>query len=110
APAKSPAAKSGAPRTPWGAPDLQGNWSFATVTPLERPADVKKPFLSAQEIADIERKAIVAATDEARGADAQRDVAGAYNDFWWDRGTRVAGRRTSLIVDPEDGHLPPLTP
>jgi hypothetical protein len=110
APAKSPASKSGSPRTPWGAPDLQGNWSFATVTPLERPADVKKPFLSAQEIADVERKAIVAATDEARGADAQRDVAGAYNDFWWDRGTRVAGRRTSLIVDPEDGHLPPLTP
>ena len=98
------------PRTPWGAPDLQGNWSFATVTPLERPASVTKPFLSAQEIADIERRAIVAATDEARGADAQRDVAGAYNDFWWDRGTRVAGRRTSLIVNPEDGHLPPLTP
>jgi hypothetical protein len=98
------------PRTPWGAPDLQGTWSFATVTPLERPANVTKPFLTPEEIAAIEKRAIVAATDEARGADAARDVAGAYNDFWWDRGTRVAGRRSSLIVEPEDGKLPALTP
>src|SRR5262245_37664585 len=97
-------------RTPWGSPDLQGTWSFATVTPLERPADVTKEFLTAAEITEIERKAVIAATDEARGADAARDVAGAYNDFWWDRGTRVAGRRTSLIVDPETGRMPPLTP
>jgi hypothetical protein len=97
-------------RTPWGAPDLQGYWSFATVTPLERPDGVTKEYLTADEIADIERKAVIAATDEARGADAARDVAGAYNDFWWDRGTKVAGRRTSLIVDPSNGKLPPLTP
>jgi hypothetical protein len=103
-------ARSATPRTPWGAPDLQGVWSFATVTPLERPADISKAFLTAAEIADIERRAIIAATDEARGADAARDVAGAYNDFWWDRGTRVAGRRTSLIVDPENGRMPDLTP
>jgi hypothetical protein len=102
--------QSARPRTPWGAPDLQGTWSFATVTPLERPADVTKAFLTPAEIAEIERKAVIAATDEARGADAARDVAGAYNDFWWDRGTRVTGRRTSLIVDPEDGRMPPLTP
>ena len=102
--------QSAKPRTPWGAPDLQGTWSFATVTPLERPADVTKGFLTPAEIAEIERKAVIAATDEARGADAARDVAGAYNDFWWDRGTRVTGRRTSLIVDPEDGRMPPLTP
>jgi hypothetical protein len=98
------------PRTPWGVPDLQGVWSFATVTPLERPEGVKGEFLTAAEIADIERRAVIAATDEARGADASRDVAGAYNDFWWDRGTRVAGRRSSLIVKPENGRLPPLTP
>jgi hypothetical protein len=103
-------AQSAKSRTPWGSPDLQGTWSFATVTPLERPADVTKEFLTAAEIAEIERRAVIAATDEARGADAVRDVAGAYNDFWWDRGTRVAGRRTSLIVDPENGRMPPLTP
>ena len=98
------------PRTPWGTPDLHGVWSFATVTPLERPQGVTSEFLSAEEIQKIERQAIVAATDEARGADAARDVAGAYNDFWWDRGTRVAGRRSSLIVEPGNGRLPPLTP
>jgi hypothetical protein len=103
-------AQSAGPRTPWGAPDLQGTWSFATVTPLERPIDVTKEFLSTAEIADVERKAVIAATDEARGGDAARDVAGAYNDFWWDRGTRVAGQRTSLIVDPKNGRMPPLTP
>jgi hypothetical protein len=98
------------PRTPWGTPDLHGVWSFATVTPLERPQGVASEFLTAEEIQKIERQAIVAATDEARGADAARDVAGAYNDFWWDRGTRVAGRRSSLIVEPNTGRLPPLTP
>ena len=106
----SAAGKTTTPRTPWGSPDLQGIWSFATVTPLQRPADVTKEFLTAAEIADVERRAVIAATDEARGADAARDVAGAYNDFWWDRGTRVAGRRTSLIVDPENGRIPDLTP
>jgi hypothetical protein len=98
------------PRTPWGTPDLHGVWSFATVTPLERPQGVTSEFLTAEEIQKIERQAIIAATDEARGADAARDVAGAYNDFWWDRGTRVAGRRSSLIVEPDNGRLPPLTP
>ena len=37
-------------------------------------------------------------------------MAGAYNDFWWDRGTRVAGRRSSLIIEPKNGRMPPLTP
>ena len=98
------------PRTPWGTPDLHGTWSFATVTPLERPQGVTSEFLTAAEIQDIEKRAIIAATDEARGTDASRDVAGAYNDFWWDRGTRVAGRRSSLIVEPKNGRMPPLTP
>jgi hypothetical protein len=99
-----------APRTPWGVPDLQGVWSFATVTPLERPQGVTKEFLSAAEIQELERKAVIAATDEARGSTPSADVAGAYNDFWWDRGTRVSGQRTSLIIDPKNGRLPALTP
>ena len=85
-------AATSAPRTAWGAPDLQGTWSTATVTPLERPAGARE-FLTDAEIAEIERRAVAAATDEARGADQASDVAGAYNDFWWDRGTRVAGNR-----------------
>jgi hypothetical protein len=102
-------ARRATPRTPWGTPDLQGVWSFATVTPLERPQGITKEFLTTAEILELERKAIVAATDEARGSNAASDVAGAYNDFWWDRGTRVSGQRTSLITDPKSGRLPPLT-
>ena len=98
------------PRTPWGTADLQGVWSFATVTPLERPQGVAGEFLTAAEIKDIEQRATIAATDEARGQDAARDVAGAYNDFWWDRGTRVAGRRSALIIEPKNGRMPALTP
>ena len=96
-------------RTAWGTPNLQGVWSTATVTPLERPAGVAE-FLTEAEVAEIERKALAAATDEARGADRSADVTGAYNDFWWDRGTKTGGnRRTSLIVEP-DGKMSPLTP
>ncbi|MBM3770858.1 MAG: hypothetical protein FJW27_06145 [Acidimicrobiia bacterium] len=105
-----PTRQAPAARTPWGTPDLHGTWSFATVTRLERPEGVTKEYYTAEEIAAIEKKALDEATDEARGATAQQDVAGAYNDFWWDRGTRVSGRRTGLIVDPPTGRMPPLTP
>jgi hypothetical protein len=105
---KSPAAK--APRTAWGAPDLQGVWSGATVTPLERP-DGQPEFLTAEQVADIEKAAYIRATDEARGETQQSDVTGAYNDFWWDRGTKVGVKhRSSLIFDPADGKLPALVP
>jgi hypothetical protein len=98
-------------QTSWGDPDLQGTWTFKTITPLERPAEFAgKEFLSQQEAADLERRALKANTDEDRPADATRDVALAYNDFWWDRGdTVVKSRRSSLIVDPKDGKVPPLT-
>jgi hypothetical protein len=97
--------------TVWGDPDLQGTWTFKTITPLERPAEFAgREFLSPQEAADLERRAAKANTDEDRPADAARDVALAYNDFWWDRGdTVVKSRRSSLIVDPPDGRVPPLT-
>ena len=112
-----------APRTPDGRPDLQGTWDFRTITPLERPREfADKAVLSAAEAAEYERR-----TNEARNADTNRDksssrgvingtettadVALAYNDFWWDRGTKVVGsRRTSLVVDPPDGRIPALTP
>ncbi len=95
-------------RTPWGEPNLQGLWSSGTITPLERPPALgTKEFYTEQEIRERERQAIVRATDEARGTDARADVAGAYNDFWWDRGTKdVSTRRTSLIIDPPTGRIP----
>jgi hypothetical protein len=107
------AKKYAAPRTPDGQPDLQGIWSNATITPLERPADLAgKATLTAQEAADYEAAVRKRSNmDNRAGAGTDADVGRAYNDFWWDRGTKVVGtRRTSLIVDPPDGRLPALTP
>jgi hypothetical protein len=103
----------GTPRTSWGAPDLQGVWSTATVTPLERPKEfADKATLTEQEAADYAKR-----VTDARNVDLRRqigqnsDVTSAYNDAWYDRGTRVIPtRRTSLVVDPPDGRIPALTP
>ena len=103
-------AKSGTPPpTPWGQPDLQGTWDFRTVTPLERPAELAgKAVLTAAEAAEFEKGALVR-SDRDRNVPAGN--VGDYNQFWYDRGTEVAGtRRTSLIIDPPDGRIPALTP
>jgi hypothetical protein len=99
-------------KTAWGHPDLQGTWTFKTITPLERPAQfAKQEFLTEQEAVELERIALKENTDEERPKDAVRDVAGAYNDFWFDRGNQtVRTRRSSLIVEPRDGRIPALTP
>jgi hypothetical protein len=107
------AAKAGATRellTPWGDPDLQGIWSNATTTPLERPGGLKeKDLLSEDEKAEQdEQTADRLNTDRRDGAGTDVDVDRAYNNFWWERGTSIG--RTSLIVDPPDGRIPPLTP
>ena len=101
------------PKTADGHPDLSGYWTNITLTPLERPAEfANKPFLTPAEAAAFE-KATVEHNDsdrrEVRGTDA--DVKKAYNNFWYDRGTKVVSTlRSSLIVDPPDGKIPPLTP
>lgn len=93
------------PRMPDGRPDLQGVWTNATITPLERPAGMKdKAFLTAEEAAAIEQR-----TAENRAAtDKFGPLAlGSYNRFWYDDGTRVlATLQTSLVVDPPDGRVP----
>jgi hypothetical protein len=100
-----------APRTPDGKPDLQGIWSYATITPVERPAEFAgKEFLTEQEAAAYEKRILQENNRDRRDGTAQEDVGRAYNDFWWDRGTKVVStRRTSLVVDPPDGRIPPLT-
>lgn len=100
-----------APRTPWGHPDISGVWTTATITPLERPADLAgRAFFTPEEAAEYERRTLERTNRDRRDGGAETDVARAYNDFWWDSGTRVvATRRTSLIIDPPDGRIPPLT-
>ena len=107
--AQSPNATT-APRTPWGQPDLQGVWDFAILTPMERPAALAgKETLTDEDVASI-----VAQSAQLTQFLSERGVAGAtgtYDEFWFDFGTDVsADRRTSLVVDPTNGRIPPLTP
>jgi hypothetical protein len=114
------AQKAPIPRTGDGHPDLQGNWSYATLTTLERPAQFKdKPFLTPQEAAafeqqtlkiqDRDRRDVDGAT--GRGSDGRTEVDRAYNQAWWEFGSKIVGtRRTSLVIDPADGMIPALTP
>ena len=95
------------PRTSWGDPDLQGSWNNSTVTELERPAELSgKQVLTDEEAAAVERKAAENRVDRPPKA----GDPGTYNQAWFDRGTKVVPtRQTSLIIDPPDGRLPPLT-
>ena len=103
-----------APKTVWGAPDLQAVWDFRTITPLQRPEDLgDKAFYTEEEAANLEQEA-VDQDIQLWEADARRTEAGGsvggYNNFWMDRGLNVVGnRRTSLIVDPPNGRLPEVT-
>lgn len=99
-----------APKTPWGEPDLQGTFSNRTITPFERPANVSgREFLTPEEVAVMEKQAAGRGGDDDRNRGTRGDVERAYNDFWWDRGTKVTTLRTSLVVDPPDGRVPPVT-
>jgi hypothetical protein len=94
------------PRTPDGHPDLQGIWTNATLTPLERPRNLRdRAFLTEAEATAIEEQAARArATNDDRRTTG--DV-GTYNQFWTDSGTTVLPtRQTSLVVDPPDGRVP----
>jgi hypothetical protein len=98
-------------RTPWGDPDLQGLWTNATITPFERPAEFSgKPVLTEQEAAEYESQTLRARDADNRSGGTEADLGRAYNQFWYDRGTKVVEtRRTSLVVDPPDGRVPALT-
>jgi hypothetical protein len=101
----SAAGKSTHSRTPWGHPDLQGTWSNATTTPLERPSNLAaNGTLTEEERAQLDRE--VAARRNTDQAPRQGDP-GTYNEFWWERGNLL--KQTALIVDPTNGKIPPLT-
>jgi hypothetical protein len=119
-------------RTPEGHPDIQGNWTNATITPVQRSSGVG-PVLTPEQVAAIEggRQEFLeedyADSDPDREAppaggvfsgnllfDAASGGTGGYNQFWVDAGDRVAvfngERRSSLVTSPEDGRIPALTP
>jgi hypothetical protein len=101
------------PKTADGQPDLSGYWTNITLTPLERPANLAGKAFFTPEEAEAYAKEVVDRNnvDRRTAAGTEADVAGAYNNFWYDRGTKVVPTlRTSLIVDPSDGRIPALTP
>jgi len=103
--------KYSAPKTPWGDPDLQGVWNDATSTPLQRPGAVgEKGVLNDEEAQEFQKSLEHDLTRDRRDGGSDADVNRAYNEHWMDaRRLRItADRRTSLIVDPVDGRIPPL--
>src|SRR5579864_6997665 len=101
-----------APRAAGGHPDLQGFWTNASLTPFERPREFAgKEFFTEEEAAAFEKRAREASNRDRRGATAEADVALAYNEVFFERGTEISPtRRTSIVIDPPDGRIPPLTP
>ena len=112
-----------APRTADGHPDLQGVWTSATITPLERPDEFGgRRALTVEETARLENAEASLVSNSARPTDLEKPLPGdckdfgrgcGYNNFWLDRGLQVVTidgeKRTSLLIDPPDGKLPPLT-
>jgi hypothetical protein len=103
-----------APRTPWGDPDLQGIWNNVTGTPLERSAELKdKAQLTKEEAAAYEKRVNerIAALESAPVKDQPVGARTGYSAaVWFETGYTLTDNRTSLLVKPEDGRLPALTP
>ncbi|MGH8237500.1 MAG: hypothetical protein ACREXP_10830, partial [Steroidobacteraceae bacterium] len=110
------------PRLPDGAPDLQGVWTNATATPVERSPELgERRAFTEQEAAAISKAAVAAVAADAAPSDPDKKIeataslppVGNYNLFWTDRGMTVANidgeYRTSMIIEPSSGRIPPLT-
>jgi hypothetical protein len=94
------------PRTPWGDPDIQGQWNNQTSTPLQRPTTgplAGRETISEEEAETFEQTERRSFDEAPRAGDP-----GTYNAFWRDEGKALT--RTSLITDPPDGRIPPYTP
>jgi hypothetical protein len=117
-----------APHNEYGYPDLQGNWNNATITPLERPAEFgSRRALTNEETAKLEQAATDRVEENNKPTDPKKGIQDlpvncapgfsgtncGYNNFWVDSGNRVVRvdgeKRSSIIVSPENGHLPAMT-
>jgi hypothetical protein len=101
-----------APKTPWGAPDLQGIWTNTHEIPLQRPARfANQEFFTEEQRAELDKQRTAILSQDVRRYEkgSEQDVGGAYatNIFL---SHKPMGNRTSLIVDPPDGRLPAFTP
>ena len=109
APEASAIAATSTLKTPWGEPDLQGIWTVETDTPLQRPAKyANQEFFTATQQAELDKaRAALPGKDKRAERGTELDVSGSYNDVF--KSHRRTGARTSMIVDPPNGLIPPLT-
>jgi hypothetical protein len=99
-----------APRTPDGQPDLQGYWTNTTYTPLQRPKEVTKELYTREEALEILKTAATLESEQTEPGTIP-DVHYDFTQFGLDRnqGGLALNLRTSLIFDPANGQLPPMT-
>jgi hypothetical protein len=116
-----------APRTEYGYPNLQGNWTNATITPLERPAKFgERRAHTTEEWQALEKAELDGIADADKPTDPKKGIQDlptdcgrgftgvncGYNAFWVDPGTKLIDingeKRTSMIIDPPNGRLPPV--
>ena len=109
APVDSATAAAPTLKTPWGEPDLQGIWTDEFETPLQRPAKYadQEFFTETQRAALDVQRAALPGKDRRAERGTEFDVSGSYNDVF--KSHRRTGARTSMIVDPPNGRIPPLT-
>src|SRR2546428_14162388 len=109
--AKAPAKAWTLSHTPDRQPDLQGYWTNTTYTPLQRPNNITKDFYSKEEAAQIEKQAAERESEQTEPGTIA-DVHYDFTQFGLDRNqsTHASSLRTSMIIDPPDGKLPPVTP
>jgi hypothetical protein len=105
----APAKRTPIPRTPDGHPSLEGIWTNATLTPLQRPADLgNKAYFTAEEAAAYEKQVLIQSNSDNQPR--KPGDPGSYNAAFMDRGNRIEkSLRTSLVIDPPDGRIPPFT-
>src|SRR5437867_2932658 len=109
-PAQAPTASVPALKTPWGEPDLQGIWTYESDTPLQRLAKyANQEFFTEEQRAELDReRTAMLARDQRQERGSEMDVTRGYNSVFLS--VKRIGTRTSLVVDPPNGRIPPLTP